>query len=744
MSTRIPKAIRVGLLAFALCAATLALPSKPAAAADYNNNNMMDDAIFNEVGSMTPGEASPTVAQLTPQIQAFLSGQTITLASGQTTQLSGGSTCLANYQDTSPSWNGTVWSYGPNVSAAMIIAASAVQWGINPEVIISTLEKEESLITGGSSICNNGYAYQSAMGYACPDSGGCSSHYAGFTRQVLWGSWQLEFNEQRSYGNTAWDGDGDITYTGYMTEGARAQVAGGAVLNYNGYATIDGQTIYLDDGATAALYTYTPHLNQSFPGIFEGWFGSAILINANVVLASGLTLSETPTGYIGDTVTGSYQIQNTGGASINAGGFGVCARMNGQYYDFGFNNNLVIPGNSTVTVSYSKQLTTTGTLQAFVCSYNEALGGWDSATYPYDFTQTKARSVSITVADNPLISTGLSLSPASPAIGQPATATMSIHNAGTSAVSVGTMFVAARDPSGNNVDFPEDAHVSIAAGATYTYSQTRTFSVPGPYSLYIVNWNGGGYVTTWPDSATNSIVRQMSVTVLNNPLITTGIGLSPANPSISTPVTATLSIHNASASPVSIGSMIVAARDPSGNNVDFPEDAHVTIPASSTYTYSKTRLLTNPGKYSFFIVNWNGGGYVTNWPLSASSSIVRQTSVNVADNPLLTTGIGVSASPTHGQAVTATFTLTNSGPSAIDVGSMVIAARSATGGNFDFPLLNDVTVPANGTYTYSQSRIFPTAGQYSLFISDWKGSWSATYPTSASTSILRSTSITVN
>jgi hypothetical protein len=272
---RLGKFVIIGM---ALCVATLVSQAKPVSAAtDYSNSDMMDDQTFTNLGAMTPGIASPTSDQIASQVQAFLSGQSVKMANGTVALLSGGSSCLKSYQDTEPSYNGTSWSYGSDVSASKIIGDAAVQWGINPEVIISTLEKEESLISGTS--CD-AWRYQSAMGYGCPDSGGCSSTYAGFTRQVLWGSWQLKFNEQRAYGLTSWDGDGDVVYTGYMTQGTFSRCENTTncpATTFNGNATLDGQTIHVANGATASLYSYTPHLNQSFPGIFEEWFGSVMV-----------------------------------------------------------------------------------------------------------------------------------------------------------------------------------------------------------------------------------------------------------------------------------------------------------------------------------------------------------------------------------------------------------------------------------------------------------------------------------
>src|SRR5581483_10607175 len=149
-------------------------------------------------------------------------------------------------------------AWGPSqVSASTIIYKSAQQWGMNPQVLIATLQKEESLITGTDCAA---WRYNSAMGYGCPDSGGCNAKYAGFSKQVLWGGWQLAFGRHRSEGDLAWDGDGDINYVGYMTAGTYRRCNSCSSVTYDGYATIDGQQVHMDTGTTASLYTYTPHL----------------------------------------------------------------------------------------------------------------------------------------------------------------------------------------------------------------------------------------------------------------------------------------------------------------------------------------------------------------------------------------------------------------------------------------------------------------------------------------------------
>lgn len=204
------------------------------------------------------------------------------------------------------------WLYGGFVSAGQVIYAAAQAYKLNPQVILSTLEKEQSLVTGRSSTsyCNNGnHKYAAAMGNNCPDSGGtytwsgisvykrnntevtsattCVNTKAavGFSQQVIRATWKLKFWQQRSLGNVDWaviDGnwnnsdDLGLHYSHKMTEGMRKRCGSCDLLPYDGIYTIDGKSTKMGSGATAALYTYTPHFhgNELFVHFFEKWFGS--------------------------------------------------------------------------------------------------------------------------------------------------------------------------------------------------------------------------------------------------------------------------------------------------------------------------------------------------------------------------------------------------------------------------------------------------------------------------------------
>ncbi|MFA7253003.1 MAG: hypothetical protein WC107_00435 [Patescibacteria group bacterium] len=120
---------------------------------------------------------------------------------------------------------------------------------VSPKVLLVMLQKEQSLITLGS---RNENRLDIAMGYGCPDSSSCSSHYFGFTNQVEWAAWQLRYNAERAQG-----------------KGLDFQV--GQTMN-----NVDGKyAVTFTNAATASIYRYTPHVFDSafnFYNLYTGWF----------------------------------------------------------------------------------------------------------------------------------------------------------------------------------------------------------------------------------------------------------------------------------------------------------------------------------------------------------------------------------------------------------------------------------------------------------------------------------------
>lgn len=309
----------LALVVFAVCG--LVGPVSKAGATPFNQNNIIDDSVYDDTTTMTAA-----------QIDAFLN--------------SFPSSCLStNNAFSAPRPTGynpsQGYLYGSPVSAGQVIYDAAQAYGLNPQVLLTTLQKEEGLVKGDGPYGCGALAISASAGYACTDTDTASHTYiytngtdpgtlstplyysngvavtrvdntcvnsslkAGFTEQVIRAAWLFKFGEQRSEGNIGWavikgnwnnSDDPQTCYGGPMTQGTYQRCPSGAAAYYDGYTTIDGVAVHMDNGATAALYWYTPHFhgNQNFAALFETWFGPLVgsslvrtVNNATVYLTSG-------------------------------------------------------------------------------------------------------------------------------------------------------------------------------------------------------------------------------------------------------------------------------------------------------------------------------------------------------------------------------------------------------------------------------------------------------------------------
>ena len=244
--------------------AVVSLPSHASAA--YIGNELIDDPIFLNASSMSAS-----------QIQSFLAGKNSYLTNYTTTEN------LSYY----PNYNKTV-------PASQAIYDAGQVYGINPQVILATLQKEESLVTDPSPSQSQ---LQFAMGYGCPDSNGCGSGSAGFFYQIDNGTWDLRFMFERARGNNSW-WNPNLSYQC----GTRSQAPpynypsnnnpyfyypslypNQGVTFYDGYGTAYA-SFTIANASTASLYCYTPHAypgssrdyysgSYNFVVSFESWFG---------------------------------------------------------------------------------------------------------------------------------------------------------------------------------------------------------------------------------------------------------------------------------------------------------------------------------------------------------------------------------------------------------------------------------------------------------------------------------------
>ena len=224
----------------------------------FNPGNIISDAKFHDSTAMSAS-----------QVQSFLDARGGTCASGYT--------CLKGY--TQSTWTRAAdaqcasYSGAASERASTIISKVARACGINPQVLLVLLQKEQTLVT---STRPSAWNYRSATGYACPDTAPCSAEFSGFYNQVYKAAWQYRYYENHASAfrykkNTVVD-----------------------VLRHPN-AACGTQRVYIENQATANLYIYTPYVpnsaalsnlygtgdgcssygNRNFWRIFVDWFGAS-------------------------------------------------------------------------------------------------------------------------------------------------------------------------------------------------------------------------------------------------------------------------------------------------------------------------------------------------------------------------------------------------------------------------------------------------------------------------------------
>lgn len=284
------------ILAITLPALVSAFGSTPQAlAASVNYNNLIDNQVF-DAQTMTAS-----------QVDAFLNSFSNSCISSD-----------SGFRAPAPTgYNPSQgFTYGSNVTAGKIIYDAAHVYGLNPQVLLATLQKEQSLVTGSagchpntpspsatvrtSTSCTTGTATTTLCTNACPYSGGCVNiavgygcpYYCyaskvGFSKQIIHAAWFLSFVRHRAEGqvnwkgavvNSGWDNSDDLStnYTGPMARGTHQRCSSCTAKYYSGANTLGDGSVTILNGATAALYYYTPFKsgNTNFINIFTSWFGS--------------------------------------------------------------------------------------------------------------------------------------------------------------------------------------------------------------------------------------------------------------------------------------------------------------------------------------------------------------------------------------------------------------------------------------------------------------------------------------
>ena len=178
-------------------------------------------------------------------------------------------------------------------TAAELIYDASTSSGLNSQVVLVTLQKEQTLITGTFSDAALQRALDRSLGFGCPDEGGCSDIFLGFYHQLfgnfdsedtryigmpasLMRSFNFESGGVRVGRGPLTDASGNAFGNGNRTRTARR---GDVIVLENTQGPPNNapatQSVTLTNFATTALYRYTPHVyngNFNFHKFFTQWF----------------------------------------------------------------------------------------------------------------------------------------------------------------------------------------------------------------------------------------------------------------------------------------------------------------------------------------------------------------------------------------------------------------------------------------------------------------------------------------
>ncbi|MGF3055846.1 FG-GAP repeat domain-containing protein [Microbacterium sp. YY-01] len=230
---------------------------QPATLVGFAPGNIISDAVFFDSTTMTAA-----------QIDSFLRGKVSRCQSGYV--------CLKDFRQTSVTRPADTYCKGytgrSNETAADIIYRVSQSCGINPQVILVMLQKEQGLVTH---TWPSQWRYDAALGQGCPDDAPCDPAFVGFFHQIYGAARQMKIYAEGEY--FTWYAPGN-TWN----------------IRYHPNVSCGSAPVYIENTATAALYYYTPYQpnaaamragygegdacsaygNRNFYNYFTDWFGS--------------------------------------------------------------------------------------------------------------------------------------------------------------------------------------------------------------------------------------------------------------------------------------------------------------------------------------------------------------------------------------------------------------------------------------------------------------------------------------
>lgn len=666
--------------------------------ATYNSSDLVSDDVFTNYHSMGPGD-----------IQTFLSNH----GSG-----------LTNYSEVedcgSPS--GSHYSYyqtyyhcGVSEKASQIIYDASQAYQINPEAILATLQKEQSLVTDPNP---DQATINCAMGYdSCSDDNS-------FFLQVDNATWQFRLYMKRLTGdNTWWNPNLSYPCNGPTSLYSAALRPGNTVTFADPYYGSNdpagpgqgARTITLNNAATAGLYCYTPYVgpysdtgysgSYNFVVNFENWFGSTVFSTGSVTMNVISQPDLTPA--VGETVTYVVSFTNNLSDSITLDAVGIVGRLGnvntGANRDFGWQGPVTFTAGQTKQFTFTTLIQDKGTLYVWpAINYQgvyQHFNNWGAAL------QTHMPNLSLT---SPLSSTITS-----PVAGQTATLSATVKNNENVPINIASIGIPVRYYGTYNYDtaWVSPAGSSLAAGASQALSGTVTFDKAGPYTAWVSAVVAGQFTTLSPVMNFNAAVP--------TPNFALSYTATPdTNPVLGEAESVQFNLTNNSGVPMTLDAVGVVGRydNPfSGPNKDFGWVGPVSFAAGQTKSFTSfaTTITDLNTYYVWPAINYQGRYiHYNNWGFQLTPHLP-----NLTTNPALSINNG--SPPPLGQSVPVSVTIKNLESKPVSYSAVGIPARFYGRYNYDVTWQGAGTLAAAGqsgdSLTLSGTMTFDKHGPYTVW-----------------------------
>lgn len=271
---------------------------------DWRAGRIIDDDVFTNKSAMSVAEIQRFLNTKMPDCDTNGSGMVGGVTRAQYGAARGNPapfTCLRDYYEVPKTAPGNFTpknNYGGKArpdgarSAARLIWDAAQKHSISPKVLLVTLQKEQSLLTDDWPFRRQ---FMYAMGAYCPDGANgaeCDPNYRGFSIQMLEGAELFRYYLDNM--NQPWWSYKKPYRTNYILWNVQNTSCGGS-------------NVFIENKATAALYTYTPYQpnqaaldnlygtgngcsaygNRNFWRIFNDWFGTTLSQRLRLISCGG-------------------------------------------------------------------------------------------------------------------------------------------------------------------------------------------------------------------------------------------------------------------------------------------------------------------------------------------------------------------------------------------------------------------------------------------------------------------------